>query len=161
MGLFDWMRVECALPDLPDPSGLDFQTKDTPAQCLDTYRLDATGVLWHQTYEIVDRSDPHATGIEALMGSMSREHVSWQPMTDFSGTIEFYSTNICGGRPDETHGYVWMTTNDDPYEAYTYEAVIVDGQCQRIIGGSDTNATHHIVTHTEFYAGDSTKETQR
>jgi hypothetical protein len=149
--MFDYIQAECPLPDLPDPSGVEFQTKDTPAQYLETYRIDATGLLWRQTYDIVDRSDPNAKGIDALIGAMSRENVTWHPMTDFSGAIEFYSTNICGGRPDETHGYVWMTTNDEPFTAYNYVAVVVDGQCVRIVGGQEKEPSYRIVSRQEFY----------
>lgn len=68
-----------------------FQTKDTPHQLLDLFEIRADGTLWHQDYDIEDRSDPNAEGLARIVGCMTRINHRWEPMTAFTGTIDFYT----------------------------------------------------------------------
>lgn len=46
MGMFDYLTIEHPLPDGFDPTGIEFQTKDTDEQQLARYVLRADGTLW-------------------------------------------------------------------------------------------------------------------
>lgn len=56
MGTFDYLRCKYPLP-LAGANALTFQTKNTPAQFLDTYELREDGTLWHEAYDTEDHSD--------------------------------------------------------------------------------------------------------
>lgn len=73
MGLFDDLVCEHELPDGFDPSGIIFQTKDTPDPFLETYVLLADGRLIHQK-----------SGEDA----------------NLDGPVEFYASNWCGSFMD-------------------------------------------------------------
>lgn len=92
MGLFDYVRCELPLEDCPDWL-TEFQTKDTPRQYMDHYRIDDEGRLWEEQYETEDRSDPNATGLTRLSGMMTRVNRRWVHLDDFDGVIDFYSSN--------------------------------------------------------------------
>ena len=53
MGMFDDVRCRYPLPD-PAHNGLNFQTKDTPSQSLDTYLISAEGRLFRREWVEVD-----------------------------------------------------------------------------------------------------------
>jgi len=89
MGMFDYIRCELPLP-APAAEGLEFQTKDTPAQWLDQYVIRADGMLWHEVYDIEDRSDPNAEGLLRLCGAMTRVNQRWECLTEFFGEVFFY-----------------------------------------------------------------------
>lgn len=89
MGLFDNLICKYKLPI--DLKYKLFQTKDTPAQFLDMYEIREDGTLWHNCYDIEDRSDPNAEGIERLIGSMTRVNQRWEQVKDFIGEIRFYT----------------------------------------------------------------------
>lgn len=87
MGIFDEIVFEYPLPGNPPRTG--WQTKDTPAQWLDLYKIDADGRLWHEAYDVEDQSDPNATGINRLLGAATAVNQRWEPCA-FRGCIEFY-----------------------------------------------------------------------
>jgi hypothetical protein len=74
MGMFDYIACDYPLPDGAPRTG--YQTKDTPAQMLDTYTITEDGHL-------VD--DSGAT------------------LDDFHGDLDFYTSNVCGSGPN---GYI-------------------------------------------------------
>ena len=123
MGFFDNLRCHAPLPFPPDlePSLVAklqasvWQTKDLDC-FLDDYELRADGSLWHQLYDVEDRSDPTAEGLARLVGMLSRVNERWVPMTDYVGVITFYEclSKGCSG---------WLD----------FRATIVDGRLHRPI----------------------------
>ena len=113
MGLFDELTCRMALPGVGVTDTL-FQTKSLPAMYMEHYELRADGTLWHEEYDIEDRSDPDAKGVESLRGAMSRVNLRWEPAS-FTGEIYFYEAGN------------------------TFSVVIVrgkvDGVIQRVAGG--------------------------
>lgn len=89
MGMFDYLHCEYPLP-VDGANGLVYQTKDTPSQFIDHYKIKADGTLWHEDYEIEDRSDPNAEGLARIAGMMTRVNPCWMPVSDFIGEIRFY-----------------------------------------------------------------------
>ncbi len=103
MGMYD--TIKCLYP-LPLPSILDvmgelkdrnfcefdYQTKDLD-NCLDHYEIRADGTLWHELYDIEDKSDPNATGVRrwAGLGLCTKTNIHWIQMADYSGVITFYT----------------------------------------------------------------------
>lgn len=53
MGMFDFIRCEMPLPEPAPPKGLELQTKDTPEQYLEPYRITADGRLVYEKRERV------------------------------------------------------------------------------------------------------------
>lgn len=90
MGLFDYVEVEMDLPGLPDSFTPEFQTKSFDPSYLDHYRIDEDGVLWHQSYDIEDRSDPNAEGLRRFMGMATRVNKRWHRVPTFTGEVNFY-----------------------------------------------------------------------
>jgi len=152
MGMFDWIRCEYPLPDEPNGASLRFQTKDTPNQMLDEYRIDANGELWVKTYDIEDRSDPNAEGLQRLYGVMTRVNEREERVTDFTGTIEFYTSNLSGGTPSPD-GYVWVTEdgNGDPAISWDYTAHLVRGQVVYLTGSKTIETERKTVTREQFH----------
>jgi hypothetical protein len=111
MGMFDNLVAECELPAIGNTPRV-FQTKDTPAQWLDTYKIDADGLLWHEVYDIEDRSDPKADGLKSMVGSMTRVNKRWVRESGFTGEIVFYTF------ADEKRQDGWLE----------YSAYITDGE---------------------------------
>lgn len=109
VGMFDWIKCHCPLPR--EVQTAQFQTKDTPAQLLDNYEIRTDGTLWHEDYDIEDRSDPNATGLLALAGWWQVNH-RWRQEKDFTGEIVFY---------DEV---------DDTW--YEFSAYFVNGKLQHL-----------------------------
>lgn len=89
MGLFDYVRCKYPLP-VAGAEGLEFQTKDTPSQYMDLYEIREDGSLWHETYDIVDRSDPSKEGFERLRGAMARINNRWE-FCKLTGEVVFYT----------------------------------------------------------------------
>jgi hypothetical protein len=101
MGMFDYIKCEMPLPGTVPTAVLDdFQTKDTPDQELLTYTIREDKVL----------VDPDGTECR-----------------DFTGTITFYSCNICGFGPGGTN-----TRNGEDAESVTYRAVVLCGVVQSL-----------------------------
>lgn len=91
MGMFDNLMCKYPLPTDIDLKNEMFQTKDTPAQFLDTYEIREDGTLWHENHDIEDHSDPNAKGIIKFIGNMTRVNYRWEPVKNFLGEIRFYT----------------------------------------------------------------------
>lgn len=112
MGMFDDLRCHYPLPR-EGANTLAYQTKDTPAQWMDLYEIRADGSLWHETYDIEDRSDPSATGLDALRGSMTRVGKRWEPVK-LTGEVRFYTSQPSG-------------------EWIEFSAYFIDGQLRELV----------------------------
>lgn len=88
MGMFDYLRCKYPLP-VPEAQDVEFQTKDLHCQ-MDNCEIREDGTLWTQDYDFEDRSDPNATGLLALCGSMTRVNIRPIQM-DKTGEVRFYS----------------------------------------------------------------------
>ena len=97
MGMFDTLICEMTLP-YPAANGLDYQTKSLDC-ALDTYVLRADQTLWHEDYDIEDKSDPAATGLARLIGAMAKVNKRLVPMT-LTGEVRFHGTTADGVRFD-------------------------------------------------------------
>lgn len=96
MGMFDYIHCKYPLP-IEGANSLEFQSKDTDAQLCDRYEIREDGTLWHQDYDVEDRSDPNAEGLEALFGCMTSVNHRW--VQDFmTGEISFYASS---GPPED------------------------------------------------------------
>lgn len=90
MGMFDELQCHYPLP-VEGAKGLTFQTKDTPAQFIEKYEIREDGTLWHQIYDIEDRSDPNAEGLLRMAGCLSRGNSRWE-REYLSGAMRFYTS---------------------------------------------------------------------
>ena len=86
MGMYDYIIPECKLP-VEVPDGIEWQTKDTPAQFLDTYRITPEGQLIHgaYTFETVPKSERDTHGLPLFRRANPHD----EPC-DFTGSIMFY-----------------------------------------------------------------------
>lgn len=76
MGMFDWVEWQ----------GQQYQTKDTPRQLCDNYRIDDRGQLWAEEYDAEFVKDP-----EHLFGAyIKQSNQRWTEVTDFTGPMRFY-----------------------------------------------------------------------
>ncbi len=91
MGMFDELRCHYPLP-IEGTNGLLFQTKDTDAQFLDLYEIREDGTLWHETYDIENKSQPNAEGVVSIAGSLLRVNKQWK-REHVTGEIRFYATS--------------------------------------------------------------------
>ena len=103
MGMFDNIKSHYPLPVAGFQDRV-FQTKDTPNQRLDNYKIHEDGTLWVEEYDIEDQSDcgiwerenpgleipEYLTGWESICGCMARINKRWVA-SDFSGEINFYN----------------------------------------------------------------------
>lgn len=94
MGTFDYIQCDYPLPE--QFADNDIQTKDTPAQWLDTYRISEDGTLWHQAYDTEDRGDKSTTGLERFFGAMTPINKRWE-RERMTGEIVFYGDAENGG----------------------------------------------------------------
>jgi len=99
MGMFDYIVPECELP-MPVPAGLEWQTKDTPAQFLDTYRITADGQLIHRAYTIETVPESERDDLGLPLWRRVNQH---DEPCDFTGSIEFYG----GGGPNRDVWYAF------------------------------------------------------
>jgi hypothetical protein len=75
MGMFDYINY----------GGNEYQTKDTPAQALDTYEI-RNNELWHKKVELRwNKDDDHMFG-----GHFEEISHEWVFCKDFDGVIRFY-----------------------------------------------------------------------
>jgi len=88
MGMFDTVYCEYPLP-ITEAQTLDFQTKSLN-RFMDDFKIDINGYLWCEHYEIEDRSDPNAQGIERMFGCMTRINQRWEE-ENYTGEIRFYT----------------------------------------------------------------------
>jgi hypothetical protein len=104
MGMFDHLYYE----------GREYQTKDTPNQALDNYKIEhdqCSGhiFLWREDYDAEWVDDEGFLG-----GSMKTSNHRWVHCWDFDGNIRFYRT--------ENEGETWIE----------YSALFMDGRLLRI-----------------------------
>lgn len=104
MGMFDHIHYR----------GKEYQTKDTPNQMLDNYKIEQDQTsghwyLWHEEYESdwVEEADRFGGGY------LKQYNHRWVCCHDFDGLIRFY----------------WYRTEEDQEE---YEALFMDGQMLKI-----------------------------
>lgn len=102
--MFDDLRCEYPLP-IEGANDIAYQTKDTPAQYMDLYVIRKDGTLWHEEYDVVDRSElgkwmATHPGIEppddqvnlmSISGCMTRVNKTWV-QEKLTGEIRFYTT---------------------------------------------------------------------
>ena len=109
MGMFDYLLYE----------GYEYQTKDTPKQFCDKFKLEkdqVSGVLglWHENYDA-----EWVEGEGLFGGSIKQFNYRWEHCADFTGTIYFY-------REDRANGG-WKSD-----KWIEYKAKIIDGNCVTI-----------------------------
>ena len=83
MGMFDWVEFE----------GQQYQTKDTPNQLCDNYRIDDLGRLWEEQYDAEWQPDSQSL----FGGHIHQSNQRWVECRDFTGLMRFY-------REDKEHG---------------------------------------------------------
>ena len=103
MGMFDNIQYK----------GEEYQTKDTPAQLLDNYKIeqnqdDGHWYLWHEEYDTEWDDDEGLFG-----GSIRQFNQRWVACEDFDGSLRFY----------------WYISEEDQE---VYEALFMDGQMLKI-----------------------------
>jgi hypothetical protein len=76
MGMFDWVEFE----------GQQYQTKDTPNQLCDNYRIDGLGQLWVEEYDAEWISD----STSLFGGYINQSNQRWVECRDFTGPMRFY-----------------------------------------------------------------------
>jgi hypothetical protein len=106
MGMFDNLRYK----------GEDYQTKDTPAQLLDNYKIeqsqdDGHWYLWHEEYDTEWVEEPDRFG----GGYMKQSNQRWVACEDFDGNLRFY-------RSDKDNRNLWIE----------YRALFMDGRMIKI-----------------------------
>lgn len=74
--------------------GLEYQTKDTPSQCIDLYELRDDGTLWYENYDA-----DWIEGESKFGGILQKNNKRWEPC-DHTGIIKFYR-NIGKGEWEE------------------------------------------------------------
>lgn len=135
MGMFDHLICEVPLPDGHSPTEV-FQTKDTPAQTIVTYRITADGELLERQVETQWVEDP-----DAMFGGHLREVEGterWVPVP-YHGDIEFYAGNV------SNMGYGAVVTRDGRSPEFrSYTARFTDGVLARITGGLTPDRYGHL-----------------
>ncbi len=75
MGMFDHIEFQ----------GNQYQTKDTPLQLCEYYRIDDLGRLWEQQYDA-----EWVAGEGLLGGHIQQSNQRWVECQDFTGLVRFY-----------------------------------------------------------------------
>lgn len=88
--MFDEVRFKYPLP-LDGANDHVYQTKDLVC-FLDQYEVREDGTLWHEDYDVEDRSDPNAEGIMRLCGMLTHVNKRWEPMS-WTGEMICYDFN--------------------------------------------------------------------
>ena len=94
MGMFDYVYYK----------GEEYQSKDTPHQCVDKYKIEEEQVsgqlyLWHESYKaewVEDEQSPFGHTIK------TSDH-RWEHCSDFDGAINFYRSEDKGKTWIEYH----------------------------------------------------------
>ena len=104
MGMFDHVLYQ----------GREYQTKDTPAQMLDNYKIeqDPESGDWHLWYEEYDAEWIQDAG-QMFGGSIKQSNHRWVCCDDFDGEIRFY----------------YYKSHEDQEE---YRALFMDGRMLKI-----------------------------
>lgn len=103
MGMFDYLHYR----------DREYQTKDTPAQMLDNYKIEQDPksghwYLWREEYDAVWEENEGLFG-----GTLKRYNLHWVRFDEFDGLIRFY----------------YYRTEEDQEE---YQALFMDGQMLKI-----------------------------
>lgn len=119
MGMFDHIRYK----------DLDYQTKDTPAQTLDQYKIeqnqdDGHWYLWHEEYDAEWEKDEGLFG-----GSIRQYNQRWVACQEFDGQIRFYRND----------GNIWIE----------YKSLFMDGKMLKIKEIFDEPLTDWLVKGIE------------
>ena len=77
--MFDWVEFE----------GNQYQSKDTPRQLCDNYKIDGLGQLWVENYDAEWISD----STSLFGGYINQSNQRWAECRDFSGPMRFYREN--------------------------------------------------------------------
>jgi hypothetical protein len=103
MGMFDHIHYQ----------GREYQTKDTPEQSLDNYKIeqDSASGEWHLWYEEYDAEWVDGEGL--FGGSIKQSNHRWLHCADFDGEIRFY----------------YYRTDEDQEE---YKALFMNGRMLKI-----------------------------
>lgn len=88
MGMFDDIEVKVPLPSLPKGHDRRFQTKSMDCALLQ-YEVRKDGTLWREEFDIEDRSDSTAEGLDRIRGMMTRVHKRWV-RDNHTGEVEFH-----------------------------------------------------------------------
>lgn len=101
MGMFDYIKCEYPLPELPSQviaawegaEKVAFQSKDTPEQSMTFYKIDVDGHLWrqHRTTRWVEPADANAESVMDRLGHLETLSTWWEKES-FTGTIDFYES---------------------------------------------------------------------
>lgn len=106
MGMFDYIKCECPLPDRFDPSTHDWQTKDLDST-MDTYTITKDG---------------------KLKGGGNEHRTEF--FENYHGDLRFYGSNSGG------HGFEYCFSHDDsPLWWREYVARFTNGTLEKITGG--------------------------
>lgn len=89
MGMFDYVNCRYPLP-LAGANGLEYQTKSLDC-AMDSYEIREDGTLWHEEYDVEDRSNPNADGFMRLVGMLTRVNRRWEPL-ELTGEVCFYGS---------------------------------------------------------------------
>lgn len=108
MGMFDYLNYQ----------GHEYQTKDTPKQCLDRYKLEQDQTsghwyLWLEEYDYEWIKEPD----HLLQGYLHQYNHRWVKCKDVTATINFYREGERGYKNND-----WIV----------WEAAVVDGQMMSI-----------------------------
>lgn len=107
MGVFDYLRVDYALPDGAPDYG--WQTKDTPEQYLSEYHIREDGSIWHLPREsrTNEGAPPQPSSSYTDLAAWRRE---WSYVVDLppvrqniTGAVNFYTY----GHEDDPSGSWW------------------------------------------------------
>jgi len=134
MGMYDQVKCFADLP-LLGANSWTYQSKDTPSQFLDDFKICEDGKLWMEEYDTEDRSDPNAEGILRLAGSMAKIHKGWKWLKNFSGQLSFYTSYGPPGQNGIGSGWV------------EFEAIFENG----ILTGDIQLQNHKLPSEWEVY----------
>jgi hypothetical protein len=90
MGVYDNLVCHYPLP-IPGANEREYQTKDTARQLLHTYDIRQDGTLWCEAYDMEDRGDTGAEGIERFLGMLTRVNLRWVPAEE-TVVLRFYDS---------------------------------------------------------------------
>jgi hypothetical protein len=116
--MFDYVVVECELPDESAKGVREWQTKEFDAPMMENYRITAEGRLMEELYHREDLSDPNAApgSIESIIGCATLVHDGWRDL-NFHGVLRF-----CG----------YVGSNYSPENRHEYNATFTHGQLETI-----------------------------
>jgi hypothetical protein len=115
VGVFDYVNCKYPLP-VPGTQDLEYQTKDTPEQYLESYEIREDGTLWCLDKVREWRVDPTAL----LGGYLDTISEAWRQLADFTGELRLIASY--GPPASSGAGINWIT----------YSAYFVRGQLKHL-----------------------------